>query len=477
MPGYRTATGVHYYEQDYTEVIKSLDPIAYWPMGERFGSTAYGAVNGFNGAITGATLGEPGIGDGLTSMLFDGANDFVNIGVAGLLALFDGALGSEGTVMIWAQVAIAGDWTDGATRSCFIVEESFGSNRISIVKANANNRLDWRYQAAGTTELVSRAETTTGWMHLAKTWSKSADELIAYFNGVQEGATQTGLGVWGDNVQAARMNIGATSTTPAEGWHGRLAHAVVFPRPLTPAEVQLAYRARPKAGSRRTYTSKVLSYNPTAYWPLDELTGSNAHDVTEHGHEGTYTGVTLDDAPGPDGRPTPLFDGANDFVNIFSAGLAAAFDSAEGSAAIWGKVFNVGVWTDSSWRHALNLETDGASWIYLARSDTDNRLQTFYTTSGAYQIGRHGGLSTTSWFHLAITWSVAADEVKHYYNGTLLETDTGLGTWAGALGNTTTTLGAHRTTPEAIWHGWLAHGAVWGRALSPTEIADLAVIP
>jgi len=99
MPGILLPTRRQSYEQTYTELVLSTDPIAYWPLGERFGSTAYDVLgNEFNGAITGCTLGALGIGDGLTSMFFDAINDYIDIYSAGLDAAFDG---NEGSVMIW----------------------------------------------------------------------------------------------------------------------------------------------------------------------------------------------------------------------------------------------------------------------------------------------------------------------------------------------------------------------------------------
>ncbi len=81
-----------FYENTYTETVLATDPIAHWTLGERFGATAYDATpNHFNGTITGATLGRPGIGDGLTSMFFDGLTDFVDIWSPGFRDAFNGS--------------------------------------------------------------------------------------------------------------------------------------------------------------------------------------------------------------------------------------------------------------------------------------------------------------------------------------------------------------------------------------------------
>ncbi len=242
MPGYRTATGVHYYEQDYTEVIKSLDPIAYWPMGERFGSTAYDATqNHFNGGITGATLGEPGIGDGLTSMFFDAVNDRIDIYSAALAAAFNG---SEGTLMTWLKVNDVGIWTDSTARTAVVLARIAG-DQVALQRNTTNNEFQWWYSAGGTFENYEDNlwGGNVGWLNSTVSWSKTADEAISYANGVAIN-TQNTLGNFVGPIAAGRCFIGAGDAFNFNPWHGWLAHAALFDRPLTPAEVQLAYRAR-----------------------------------------------------------------------------------------------------------------------------------------------------------------------------------------------------------------------------------------
>ena len=49
----------------YSEKVLALSPIAYWPLWEAAGAVAEDiSGNGFDGAYTGVTLGQTGIGDG-----------------------------------------------------------------------------------------------------------------------------------------------------------------------------------------------------------------------------------------------------------------------------------------------------------------------------------------------------------------------------------------------------------------------------
>ena len=99
------------------------------------------------------------------------------------------------------------------------------------------------------------------------------------------------------------------------------------------------------------YAQRILSIAPNnivGYWPLDEHSGTTVTDKSRQGNNGSYTGVTLNNAKGPDGRGIPFFDGTNDFGDIYSAALNSDFNGNEGAMMGWFKVQNSGVWTDGS---------------------------------------------------------------------------------------------------------------------------------
>jgi len=246
----------------------------------------------------------------------------------------------------------------------------------------------------------------------------------------------------------------------------------------------MAYVWRGNIGLRRHafaalssgYSSKVLGYSPIAYWPLWETSGPTAQCLVNAAQNGTYAGVTLADTAGPDGNLCPFFDGANDYVNIYTAPFDTAFNGAEGTVALWVKVFNVGVWTDGSQRRGIYLAVDANNYISIFRSTVNNELAWFYKAGGTFEVNTVS-TSDTAWMHVAITWSKTADEVRYYRNGASAgSTDTGLGVWAGNFNPSWATIGAGSTGPIHPWYGWLAHCAVWDSALTPTQIADLAAV-
>lgn len=224
----------------YMQHVLATDPIAYWMQDEKQGLVSYDMVTARssgarNGTYTGPTLGQPGIGDGRTSALFDGALDFDNIFTVSLRDAFDG---DEGTILAWAMPVNAGVWTDGVIRRIMTLRAN-ATNEIYFEKGAANNTFRWHYEAGGVSEdVVNVAFSPTDFFSLMITWSAAADEMRAYFNGAQEGATQTVLGAWGGAavLGATTTVIGAASTVPASVWNGFDAHGAVWGRALPPAE-------------------------------------------------------------------------------------------------------------------------------------------------------------------------------------------------------------------------------------------------
>jgi hypothetical protein len=211
--------------------------IGYWPMWEPSGSTSFDlSPEGNDGAYTGVTLGQPGIGDGRTSPLFDGANDQNDVISAGLTTDFDSG-GDEVTIATWAKVKEAGTWEDSTFRRMFYLDAD-GDNNISAYRTSTNNQIAFRYEAATTVEIINIGSLSfTDWFHVALTVSLSAGangEVKAYINGSQVGSTQTSLGTWSGALADAFIGILAASSQP---WSGYLAHPFLSTTPYTAAQI------------------------------------------------------------------------------------------------------------------------------------------------------------------------------------------------------------------------------------------------
>jgi hypothetical protein len=228
------------------------------------------------------------------------------------------------------------------------------------------------------------------------------------------------------------------------------------------------------------YVAKVRALSPIAYWILGEHEGTIAYCQIAPTQNGTYTGVTLGNAGIGDGQVCPSYDGANSYTRIYSAALAAAFNGAAGTAMVWARVTNVGVWTDGSERRTMTIRVNNSNRIIIGKSNANNVLRWAYQAGGTLELVDVAGHSETDWFNMTLTWDVAAGvngEVKAFFNGAQTgATQTALGVWAGPLDVSTTVVGAATTTPTGVWDGWLSHCALWDSALTPAQVASLASV-
>ena len=102
-----------------------------------------------------------------------------------------------------------------------------------------NNALICEYKAGGTVKAIyPYVGPTTAWFNVILTWSKAADQLKVYINGVQSGTTQIGLGTWAGNLDNWTTVIGAVDASPGGGvWSGFIAHVALWNTVLTPTQI------------------------------------------------------------------------------------------------------------------------------------------------------------------------------------------------------------------------------------------------
>jgi len=231
-----------------------------------------------------------------------------------------------------------------------------------------------------------------------------------------------------------------------------------------------------------TYADRVLATQPghlIGYWRLNESGGTAADDSSPYGHDGQASGVAWGADGIGDDATAAAFDGINDLVDLYSAGLSSAFDGAAGTLMIWARVADASVWTDSTTRRALRFQGDsGSNVVSVYRSTTDNLLAVVRYGGGDGLLHSLTGMDDTGWMCLAITWDEDADALRVFLNGAQQgSTRTGLGTWdASGLSSSQTVLGANADTGGQHWYGDLAHCAVWDVALNADELTDLAVV-
>ena len=232
-------------------------------------------------------------------------------------------------------------------------------------------------------------------------------------------------------------------------------------------------------GGKTPYSHVVKALfgaNLVAYWPQLETSGTVAADVSGNARNGAYTGVDLSNIAGPMGGSHPYFDGANDYNNVFSLGLQAAFPKQLGSLAIWARVDVAAVWTDNVYRQAVRLFADSSNYVLIDKHQSDGTYRLIYNANGTAKSLTPAGGGSLAWVHLGITWTLAGDAVIGYINGAKTgDTQTSLGTWgAPNIGTTTSLVGASTNVPALVWKGWLGHCVLTNRVITPGEMAILA---
>lgn len=232
------------------------------------------------------------------------------------------------------------------------------------------------------------------------------------------------------------------------------------------------------SGMGEDYKQRVLATRSAAllrYWMLDEASGTSMVDSSANADHGVYTGVDLAQPGIGDGRTCPNWDGVNDKGNAYTAALAAAFPTAEGSLGGFCKVSGAGVYADGTTRQVAGFRVDANNRVFFGRSTGAGSMTLQYSAGGTAKLVT-ATLATLGWFHMCLTWSKAADEVRAYINGIQIgATQTGLGTWVGAVASSAANIGATLTTPSGVWSGSIAHVGLWNAPLTPAEVALLGV--
>ena len=152
------------------------------------------------------------------------------------------------------------------------------------------------------------------------------------------------------------------------------------------------------------------------------------------------------------------FDGTDQYMAV---DLGANAPTTDGTLACW---FNL----DSTDAHKVimglgpSVVTGNGLWRSLAVYNT-GKLAFFGYNADIHNIT---DLSTGTWYHAVVTWA-NTDDVVVYLNGLQVAKQT-----IGGLNTPSSVLTIAGRTGN-IWNGQVDEAAVWNRALSPTEVAEI----
>ncbi len=216
-----------------------------------------------------------------------------------------------------------------------------------------------------------------------------------------------------------------------------------------------------------TYQQAVLSYDPIAYWPLNETTGTTAYDVIG-GYNGTYNGsYTLGNA----GPANPFFSGSS---------MAAGFDGFSAYVDIPVGPFNItNAITALTWFQMAAV--NGFDGLF-GHGDPSWRLTVNGSGNPGANDGTSAGDATTqtsindgNWHLVAYTYNgfVGQDnDGALYVDGVLVANNTlnaapagdNLDVWIGGAPDYGTGTG------RRLVAGNIAHAAVFARALTAAQV-------
>ena len=137
---------------------------------------------------------------------------------------------------------------------------------------------------------------------------------------------------------------------------------------------------------------------------LNDITGTAIRDFSKNDDAGTASGIVLADDIFKDGRPAPLFDGSNDFIDIDTTAMGANIDFDLFTCMAWGKVSGASVWTDSTLRQLTKVRTStGADHQFsLSKTSSDNSVRFQRQVGGQTLTHTVGSFSSTDWFCMVI---------------------------------------------------------------------------
>jgi hypothetical protein len=233
-----------------------------------------------------------------------------------------------------------------------------------------------------------------------------------------------------------------------------------------------------------TITMADIMEGLVAYWPLDEGSGTVAHDLSDNGHDGTLENGPAWTPPGEfkEGRGALAFDGTDDRIVVES------FDVEGGSGitlAAWIKPASFNSDDARIISKAQGGGTEDHYWAMVMSGNGEDDLQfRLRTDAGAVSkitVPDGQELEAGVWIHVAVTWDASDPNMRFYKNGEEIHSASKPGTSVGAgpdvkigVGNQSISAGAD--SMDRPFHGIMDDVAVWNRGLTQEEIAELIAV-
>jgi len=204
-----------------------------------------------------------------------------------------------------------------------------------------------------------------------------------------------------------------------------------------------------------TYAQQVAADGASAYWPLNETSGTTAVDQIA-GLNGTMAGGVTLGVPGPliTGGTAMRFNGVDGKITCGSLNIPIAF-SVEG----WIRT------SQGTTQQPIFSNRTGTANLVVATSLTAGKFGTYFNTGGP--ISGTVTVTTGTWRHVVVTHD--GTNWKLYVDGALDASGT-LSRPAGSAN--TVAVGYDPGAAGQFWNGDLANIAVYPSVLTPSQIVN-----
>ena len=122
-------------------------------------------------------------------------------------------------------------------------------------------------------------------------------------------------------------------------------------------------------------------------------------------------------------------NGSTQYINADT--VAGDINKLKGTFSAWARIDG----TMSANGRVIMASTDSSNQMYIQYHNAAEEWRFLYLAGGVSKqaVRATDAESDGLWYHLAMTWDIAEDDLKGYVNGTLVQTKTGLGTWSGTI--------------------------------------------
>lgn len=229
---------------NYDATILADGPVAFWPLNETSGTTATDTTgNGHSGSYVGTagtnyTLGQAGIGDGETAVLFDGSAGYVDV------ATVPTTVTNTWSLEAWIKLST----TSGLGNDLLVVANgkdaspgAFGMG-LSTGNMEVGPREVAAYSGGTAEEGLGAVVNDTSWHYIAIVCNGSGSTQ-AYLDGTATGSAKS----QSYTVPTGSLFIAAyeqSSGTPYRVFPGTIAKAAIYNKALTATQISNHYAAK-----------------------------------------------------------------------------------------------------------------------------------------------------------------------------------------------------------------------------------------